>query len=39
MTAFLEQHAIQILLCVLIVYEAVRLLVFKDIDSIRPKEW
>jgi hypothetical protein len=39
MTAILEQHAVQILLCVLIVYEAVRLLVFKDIDSIRPKEW
>ncbi|SFG34376.1 hypothetical protein [Oribacterium sp. WCC10] len=38
-TAFFAQHGIQIVLGVMIIYYAVKLLVFKDVDAIRPKEW
>jgi len=38
-TVFLSQHGIQLVLGVMLLYYAVKLLVFKDVDSIRPKEW
>lgn len=38
-TLFIGQHGVQLVLGVLLIYVAVKLLVFKDVDSIRPKEW
>ena len=38
-TVFIGQHGIQLVLGVLLIYVAIKLLVFKDVDSIRPKEW
>ena len=36
---FLSQHGVQLVLGVLVIYCAVKLLVFHDPDFIRPKEW
>ncbi len=38
-SAFLAQHGVQLVLAVLVIYCAVKLLVFHDPDFIRPKEW
>ncbi len=38
-SAFLAQHGVQLVLGVLVIYCAVKLLVFHDPDFIRPKEW
>ena len=38
-TVFFAQHGIQVVLAVMTIYYAVKLLVFKDVDSVRPKEW
>ena len=38
-TMFFAQHGIQVVLAVMTIYYAVKLLVFKDVDSVRPKEW
>ncbi len=38
-SAFLAQHGVQLVLGVLVIYCAVKLLVFHDSDFIRPKEW
>ena len=39
LTQFLSAHAMQLFMGAIFIYYAVKLLVFKDVDAVRPKEW